>query len=170
MARPIKWRKIEKIPSILRFYPDLESRSPDQPGLAGKPERYEENILKLEELEALRLKDLEGLEQEDCAIRMEVSRPTFQRILIAARKKVADSLIQGKAIRIEGGYFSQNICQIRCEACGREWIERYEAIEDGQVRHYACPRCRSANLRCCPDDDSEQAEECRRKCESRHAR
>lgn len=167
MARPVKWRKIEKIPTILRFYPDLETRHPDAVDQADQLADVGENVLKLEELEAIRLKDLEGFEQEECAARMEVSRPTFQRILIIARKKVADSLISGKSIRIEGGYFTQNICQVRCQSCGREWIERSEAIEEGHVRHYTCPRCHSSHLRCCPDDDSEQAIECRRKCESR---
>ena len=90
MARPTKWRKIEHIPAIPYFVPS-ESDVAELP----------ENILKLEELEAIRLKDLEGLEQGECAERMEVSRPTFQRILLSAREKVADSLINGKMIRIE---------------------------------------------------------------------
>jgi predicted DNA-binding protein (UPF0251 family) len=81
-----------------------------------------ENILKLEELEALRLKDLEGLDQIDCAARMAVSRPTFQRILLSAREKVADSLLHGKAIRIEGGVYV-HIEEGRgyCRRCGRSW-------------------------------------------------
>ncbi|MDD2533940.1 MAG: DUF134 domain-containing protein [Eubacteriales bacterium] len=164
MARPVKWRKIEMIPQILKFNPDQSNVDAE----SAVPKIILENILKLEELEAIRLKDLEGYEQEECAAHMEVSRPTFQRILISARKKVADSLIKGKSIRIDGGYYTKNICQIRCQNCGREWIERYEAIDVGQVKHHTCPRCRSALLRCCPDDESELAEECRRKCESHH--
>lgn len=78
MVRPTKWRKIENIPGISYFIP-TEKTSGELP----------ENILKLEELEAIRLKDLEGLEQEECAEKMEVSRPTFQRILLSAREKVA---------------------------------------------------------------------------------
>jgi len=61
--------------------------------------------LTVEEAEAIRLKDLEALEQEDGAERMNISRPTFQRVLAAGRKKVADALLNGKAIRIEGGNF-----------------------------------------------------------------
>lgn len=60
-------------------------------------------ILKVEEVEALRLVDLEGLEQEEAAEKMKVSRKTLWRELQSARSKVADALINGKAIKIEGG-------------------------------------------------------------------
>ena len=59
--------------------------------------------LPLDEFEALRLADLEGLYQEEAAGRMKVSRPTFARLVEAGRRKVADALAHGKAIRIEGG-------------------------------------------------------------------
>jgi predicted DNA-binding protein (UPF0251 family) len=57
----------------------------------------------LDELEALRLADLEGLYQEKAAAKMRVSRATFARIVESARRKVAEALIQGKALRLEGG-------------------------------------------------------------------
>jgi uncharacterized protein len=57
----------------------------------------------LDELEALRLADLEGLYQEDAAERMSVSRATFGRIVESARRKVAEALVQGKALHIQGG-------------------------------------------------------------------
>ncbi len=57
----------------------------------------------LDEFEALRLADLEGLYQEEAARRMNVSRPTFSRIVDAARRKTADALVHGKALCIEGG-------------------------------------------------------------------
>ena len=76
MARPVKWRRIEHIPSIPYFIPSAS----DEDGVPA-------NTLKLEELEAVRLKDLEGLEQSECAEKMGVSRPTFQRILLSAREK-----------------------------------------------------------------------------------
>ena len=80
LARPTKWRKVEFIPNIQYFAPsDIDTAS------------LQENILRIEELEAIRLKDLEGMEQEECADKMEVSRQTFQRILNAAREKIADS-------------------------------------------------------------------------------
>ena len=57
----------------------------------------------LDEVEALRLADLQGLYQEQAAVQMQISRPTFARIIEAARRKVAEALIHGKALRIEGG-------------------------------------------------------------------
>jgi uncharacterized protein len=61
----------------------------------------EEVELKIEEFEALRLKDLNDLDQSEAAKKMDVSQPTFHRILLEARKKVADAIINGKAIKIE---------------------------------------------------------------------
>jgi len=152
LARPVKWRKIDNLPTVYQFDPS------DQNINAGI------NVLKLEELEAIRLKDLEGLEQADCARQMEVSRPTFQRILLSAREKIADSLIHGKSIRIEGGHYTRNICPIRCLDCGREWAESLESIEQGTDRASHCPRCHSDKLQCCPDDPSDQGEYCRHRC------
>jgi len=63
----------------------------------------EQVILTLDEVEALRLADLNGLYQEQAAAQMKVSRPTFARIVEDARRKVADALIHGKALRLEGG-------------------------------------------------------------------
>ncbi|MBM4028206.1 MAG: DUF134 domain-containing protein [Planctomycetes bacterium] len=63
----------------------------------------EQVILTLDEVEALRLADLEGLYQEQAAAHMKVSRPTFTRIIEEARRKVADALVHGKALRLEGG-------------------------------------------------------------------
>ena len=57
----------------------------------------------LDELEALRLADFEGLYQEEAAARMKISRPTFSRVVEQARRKVATALIQGKALRFDGG-------------------------------------------------------------------
>jgi predicted DNA-binding protein (UPF0251 family) len=59
--------------------------------------------LTLDEVEALRLADLNGLYQEQAAQRMRISRPTFSRIVEEARRKVADALVHGKALRLEGG-------------------------------------------------------------------
>lgn len=114
MARPFKWRRIDFVPTVSRFRPD------------GPGQSEEINLLKLEELEAIRLKDMEGLEQSECAERMAVSRPTFQRILSSAREKVADSLINGKSIQIDGGHF-------RCSECPKDL---------GQAGEYCRRRCR----------------------------
>jgi predicted DNA-binding protein (UPF0251 family) len=63
----------------------------------------EEVVLAVEELEALRLADLDGLYQDKAADQMGVSRATFGRIVEAARRKVSEALVLGKALRIEGG-------------------------------------------------------------------
>ena len=63
----------------------------------------EQVTLTLDEVEALRLADLQGLYQEQAAAQMKISRPTFARIVEAARRKVAEALIHGKALRLEGG-------------------------------------------------------------------
>lgn len=61
----------------------------------------EEIILAIEEIEALRLKDLEGLEQKQAAEKMKISQPTFHRLLLTARKKVSDAIINSKQIKIQ---------------------------------------------------------------------
>jgi uncharacterized protein len=63
----------------------------------------DEVVMTLDEFEAMRLADLEGLYQEQAAEQMNVSRTTFSRIIDAAHRKIADALVHGKALRIEGG-------------------------------------------------------------------
>jgi predicted DNA-binding protein (UPF0251 family) len=60
-------------------------------------------VLPLEGLEALRLVEVEGLEQDAAARRMGVSRPTFSRVLAQARQRVGQALVNGWALRITGG-------------------------------------------------------------------
>jgi predicted DNA-binding protein (UPF0251 family) len=92
MPRKPRCRKVENEPQVRCFKPQ------------GIPvTELKEVVLKVEELEAIRLKDFKNLEQEDCAQVMRVSRPTFQRILTSAHARIADALINGKALRIEGG-------------------------------------------------------------------
>jgi predicted DNA-binding protein (UPF0251 family) len=94
MTRPKKCRRIAFMPGVNYFKP------------AGIPMRFlEEVCLSFEETESLRLKDIEGLDQQQCATMMNISRPTFQRVLGSARKKIAGALLNGKAIRIEGGNY-----------------------------------------------------------------
>ena len=89
MPRPCRRRKIHFSPDVTYYKP------------AGVPIRdLEEVELKMDEIEAIRLCDVEGLKQEDAANKMDVSQPTFFRILSSGRKKVADALIKGKAIKI----------------------------------------------------------------------
>jgi len=150
LARPTKWRKIENIPTVPYFIPSDK----DIP-------EFDKNVLKLEELEAIRLKDLEGMEQEECAANMEISRPTFQRILISAREKIADSLINGKSILIEGGNFTLNICPVKCSNCDKEWMESYENLEAIKSGEYTCPNCGSHQVSC---GQNCKGKICRRKC------
>ncbi|RDV84000.1 DUF134 domain-containing protein [Ammonifex thiophilus] len=120
MPRPPKFRRVAFLPPFVVYKPQ------------GIPLEETETVnLTVEELEALRLKDLEGLEQEECAERMGISRPTFQRLLVGARAKVAEALVKGKALRIEGGNFLL-VTHRQCARCHEEW----EASE-GEV----CPRC-----------------------------
>lgn len=87
--RPIKPRKICFNPDVTYFKP------------RGIPlKELEEVELNIDELEALRLCDLKGLEQIEAAEKMNVSRSTIQRIISSARKKIADAIINGKAIKI----------------------------------------------------------------------
>ena len=155
MARPVKWRKIDQMPVVLKFNP------------IGHNATTGEINLKLEELEAIRLKDFLGLEQADCAKQMEVSRPTFQRILLSAHEKIADSLVNGKSIMIHGGHYTRNICPVRCMECGRVWNESLENIEQETDKEFICPKCHSEQLECCPDDNSEQGDYCRGRCRRR---
>ena len=86
-------------------------------------------ILCVEELESIRLIDFEGLEQGEAAERMGISRGTFQRILYEARHKVAEALVTGASIVIEGGNYSESssACNTskRCKCC-RFHKERYK--------------------------------------------
>lgn len=89
MARPLKKRKIRCNPSSYYFKPRGISLSD-----------LDEIELAHDELEAIRLADLNGLFQEDAAAKMLVSRATFGRIIVRAHQKIADAIINGKAIRI----------------------------------------------------------------------
>lgn len=94
MPRPRKMRCVQGRPIVDAFFP---SRTP--------PWGREETFLPIEGLEAIRLSDFQGLDQERAAMMMNVSRQTFGRILAEARSIVADALVMGKVLRIEGGHF-----------------------------------------------------------------
>ena len=84
-------------------------------------EIQDEIILSVEEYEVIRLIDLEGLEQQQCAERMGVGRSTVQRMYSDAKKKVADSLVNGKVLKIEGGdYFLCDLDNNYCTNCNRK--------------------------------------------------
>lgn len=132
MPRPPKCRRVEFEPRYTYFKP------------AGVPKwQLEELVLNVEEIEAIRLKDLEGLEQEDCAERMHISRPTFQRVLTSGRKKLAEAIIAGKAIRIEGGNYRVTDGLKICLSCREEF---YSSHHQGQQDQKNCPKCEEKAL------------------------
>ncbi len=89
MPRPRLNRRISFLPSVTYFKP------------RGIPLRELEVVeLSIEEVEALRLKNIDGLDQIECAQKMKTSQSTFQRILSSAYKKISEALIKGKAIQI----------------------------------------------------------------------
>ncbi len=93
MPRPFCRRNIAGRPGAAVFKP------------LGVPFReLDEIVMTLDEFEAIRLADLDRLYQEQAAVRMGISRATFSRIIDSAHEKVADALVHGKALRIEGGH------------------------------------------------------------------
>jgi len=130
MPRPTKWRRISFVPEHTLFKP------------CGVPKKDLETItLKVEELEAMRLKDIEGLNQSECAELMSVSRQTFQNIIDSARRKVALALTGGKGIHISGGKYTMNICEYKCGACGHVFESNFEGDA-------ICPSCGSDKISC----------------------
>lgn len=132
MPRPRKCRRVEFLPDVTYFKP------------AGVPLRVlDEVTLTVEEAEAIRLKDLERLEQQEGAERMNISRPTFQRVLVSARQKLADAFLNGKAVRIKGGNFEMAWRKYRC-LNGHEWDVPFEVAANGSPE--LCPTCKTTNL------------------------
>ena len=128
MARPPKCRRVGFVPDVTVFKP------------AGAPLReLEEEVLTVEELEAIRLKDLEGLQQEECADIMKVSRPTFQRDLTSARKKIARALVEGRALRIEGGNYKVAVRKFKCRECHHDFEVPFGTGSRGYET--TCPQC-----------------------------
>jgi uncharacterized protein len=96
----------------------------------------------LDEYEAVRQADLGGLYQEDAADKMGVSRQTFGRIVESARRKIADALVNGKALEIKGGEIEMvNRREFQCGDCNHKW-----QTPCGTGRPTACPECQSRNI------------------------
>lgn len=120
-------RFVRTIPSITYFKP------------RGVPmSRLEEVCLGLDELEALRLCDMEGLYHDKAAELIGVSRQTLGRILEQGRKKVVEALVRGKALRVEAPHDSKILTQYTCNACNYRWQETLELKKTP-----CCPNCRS---------------------------
>ena len=88
-----------KIPRFVSAYPAIAAFVPQGMAVTG------EVSMSVEELEAIRLSDFEGLDQETAAKMMAVSRHTYGRILASARSMVAEALVTGKALKIDGGVY-----------------------------------------------------------------
>jgi uncharacterized protein len=130
LTRPRKPRCVRDEPAYSFFKPQ------------GIPLRELEVIrLSVEELEALRLVDIEELYHEEAALRMEVSRPTLHRILKEARRKVATALVEGRALGIEGGdYILAGDTRIfECMACEYTWEEPFGS--GVRACEAVCPEC-----------------------------
>lgn len=130
MPRPCKCRRIGFVPEVTFFKP------------AGVPGRELREVeLTLDELEALRLADLEGLYQENAAARMGISRQTFGNVVTAARRKAADCLVNGKMLRIAGGVVAAAGRDFACRSCRHRWSSPF-----GAGRPPGCPACHSEDI------------------------
>ncbi len=122
MPRPKKNRRIRAALSSFIFKPQ------------GIPNKYlEEIVLESDEVEALRIADLQMLSQEEGAAKMNISRATFGRIVTKAHYKIADSIINGKAIIVSGSLpekFKGHM--LECKNCG--FIKKADELE-------CCPKC-----------------------------
>ncbi|HNW85766.1 MAG TPA: DUF134 domain-containing protein [Candidatus Limiplasma sp.] len=119
MPRPRKCRMVCCLPRYREFLPTA-NKSADQPPV----------YLTVDEYEAVRLIDYENLSQEECAASMEIARTTAQQIYSIARHKIAHALVEGVALRIEGGdyrlYHDENARRGCGSGCGRRPCRRCE--------------------------------------------
>jgi predicted DNA-binding protein (UPF0251 family) len=128
MSRPPKNKIVETPPLYSVFKP------------AGiRRRKLPQIILSLDEYEAIRLADFESMEHAKAAQKMEISRSTFTRLIEKARKKVADFLLHGKQLQIEGGVIHFRGNRMRCNDCGKVFNSDLEKISP-------CPVCGSINL------------------------
>lgn len=125
MPRPRKCRRICSMPRNDGFEPISNNLA-----ISG------EVVLNIDEYEVIRLIDLEKLTHEQCAVQMGVSRTTITGIYDAARYKIADALINGKRLVVEGGEFI--LCEHSKECCGKGCRHSCFRDEEGQCRKEGC--------------------------------
>ncbi len=108
MSRPMKRRRVCQLPQSTRFGP------------LGKSIDDDSSVqMTIDEYESIRLIDLEGFTQEECAEQMSVARTTVQGIYVEARRKLAKALVEGRMLLIEGGQYLLCDGTIGCRGCGR---------------------------------------------------
>ncbi|MGQ9920476.1 MAG: DUF134 domain-containing protein [Desulfobacca sp.] len=131
MARPRKCRWVASEPGVTFFKPQ------------GIPMRgLEQVVISVDELEALRLSDYLGLNQDDVAQEMKVSRPTVTRMLAKAHKAIAEALVYGKAIKIAGGDYQVAQPRFICQECQHTWVDSAEAATTTRT----CPQCQGSAI------------------------
>ena len=124
-------RRVHREPPVSVFKP------------AGIPARdLDEILITVDEFEAIRLADFEGMSQREASVTMQISQPTFNRVLSSARSKIAKGLVQGDVLRIEGGrYLLEDGSGILvCVACGH-------TLDMKSDDRSSCPKCDSTNIR-----------------------
>jgi uncharacterized protein len=132
MSRPCKLRRVNCNPSAMSFKP------------CGSRNHIGEKVsLTLDELEAIRLADYEGLYQEQSAEKMKISRQTFGNIIASAHKKIADFLINSKHLVVGGGTIEIKRCNFICNVCKHTW-----SITCGSEKLKECPQCKSIEFNC----------------------
>ncbi len=129
MARPKRSRRIFREPRITCFNPD----SKDNDGLIRLI------TIKLDEFEAIRLRDYKNISQDKASEIMDVSQPTFHRILDSAREKIAKAIVEGKIIKIDGGNYVLDKKRYKCKNCGFEW-------HSPGKEYQKCPDCESEDI------------------------
>lgn len=135
--KPRKIRNVSLPPKVVFFKPH------------GIPLREIEIVnLTVDEYEAIRLADYESLKHYEAAKKMNISRPTFTRLLESAHKKISNTIVEGKAIRIEGGDFKFSDKVFQCIRCGQ--FQNLQAKEndkgkENKTKH--CINCSSDELK-----------------------
>lgn len=129
MRGPYRKRRINQPPNFKNFKP------------SGIPRKLLKTIaITIDEYEAIRLADYHGLEHLQAAEKMAISRPTFTRLIEKARHKIAQAIVDGMELVVEGGNVEFTNTLRRCRDCGDEKVSPYnESIED-------CPECGSENI------------------------
>lgn len=135
-ARPVIDKIVNTVPLFVYYKPQ------------GIPiSKLDELNLTMEEIEALNLKDRQELEQVEAARKMGISRSTFQRLLKSARKKIITAIIEGKAIRLEGGNYipDKDIIRKRCLKGNYHYHIKREDLkqkdQEYKVSKIKCPEC-----------------------------